>query len=420
MGSFKKIGVALLFLCGWLGFSSTALAEAIHQISSETCKVCHKTIYKQWKGSMHSQSAAVKDPIHGAFYGKVVGDPTKEGVKLKGKYPICLQCHAPNAARDKTTKLDAKPAYSEGINCVACHTLSVFKGTTGKDGKQKLGMMAYKTADTLQGPKGFKTEFKTEDMFGDASGEGDSKPNPHLGDTVELDGKTIQSMPMSGNPQLMKSNDACMGCHDKRARGNGVALCITGKEYAKGGARVTCTSCHMPVNQGLTDHSMGGGHDQAMLEKGFIFSVTSNKSGDMLRTRVTLENKLPHSLPTGAPFRNIYMKLTAYDDAGNVVWQNFEDHPVIEDPKAYFNYELLDAEGVHTSPPSSKSVGADNRLDAFETRTLEYDIPAKSVTLVRGELFYNLLWPELQKAFKDKFPQPLTTPQSVAFSEVKI
>lgn len=78
---------------------------------------------------MHAQSTALKDPIHATFYKIVVGSPTEEGVKHKasGKYPICLQCHAPNAAIDKKTKLDAKTAYGEGVNCVACHTLTVFR-----------------------------------------------------------------------------------------------------------------------------------------------------------------------------------------------------------------------------------------------------------------------------------------------------
>ena len=34
-----------------------------------------------------------------------------------GKYPVCLQCHAPNAALEKKTKLDAKQAYADGISC---------------------------------------------------------------------------------------------------------------------------------------------------------------------------------------------------------------------------------------------------------------------------------------------------------------
>ncbi len=91
------------------------------------------------------------------FYKKVVGSPTEEDVKHKasGKYPVCLQCHAPNAARDKTTKLDAKPAYSEGVNCVACHTLTNFKGIQGPEGKLQLGLKSYDAADKLQAPSGF-------------------------------------------------------------------------------------------------------------------------------------------------------------------------------------------------------------------------------------------------------------------------
>ena len=105
---FLLIAVSMLWL--FAGFPATA-ETPIHHVSAETCKSCHMEIYKQWKGSMHAQSSALNDPIHATFYGMVIGDPTKEGVKSKkGTYPVCLQCHAPNAARDKTTKLDAKPA----------------------------------------------------------------------------------------------------------------------------------------------------------------------------------------------------------------------------------------------------------------------------------------------------------------------
>jgi hypothetical protein len=165
---------------------------------------------------------------------------------------------------------------------------------------------------------------------------------------------------------------------------------------------------------------MGGGHDNAMLKRSVVFSVKSERQGDQLRTVATLQNKQPHSLPTGAPFRNIYMILTAYDDAGNVLWQNAEDHPVKDDPTAYFNYSLLDDAGAHTSPPKAKAVGPDNRLKAFETRQLVYEIPANNVSLVRGELFYNLLWPELAERFSKKLPENLTAPQSIAFAEVKL
>ncbi|MCK5667185.1 MAG: hypothetical protein KAI17_27050, partial [Thiotrichaceae bacterium] len=73
--------------------TGVALAkEPLHHVSAKECKTCHEDIYTQWKGSMHANSTALKDPIHGAFYKAVIGNPEQEGIKQKGKYPVCLQC----------------------------------------------------------------------------------------------------------------------------------------------------------------------------------------------------------------------------------------------------------------------------------------------------------------------------------------
>ncbi len=137
------------------GIVNVPAPSAPHEVSSELCGACHKEIYAEWKTSMHAQSTALKDPIHGAFYRKVIGDPTEEGVTKKGKYPVCLKCHAPNAALQKKTKLDSKPAFNEGVNCVYCHTITKFKGTTKKNGKLRLGQAAYENSTThLQAPSG--------------------------------------------------------------------------------------------------------------------------------------------------------------------------------------------------------------------------------------------------------------------------
>jgi hypothetical protein len=419
--------LSLLFSASILfAISPDALAgteEELHHVSSEVCKNCHKEIYKQWKGSMHAQSTALTDPIHATFYKKVAGSPVEEGVKHKasGKYPICLQCHAPNAAVDKTTKLDAKPAYSEGVNCVACHTLAKFNGTTGKDGKLLLGLKAYERKNELQGPQGFSQGLAkltaADDMFGGATSDDDSKPNPHTQGEVELDGKKIQALPMVGNPRLMKTNAACMGCHDKRNNPHGVPLCQTGNEYA--GSNVNCQSCHMPIADGRVDHGMGGGHNHAMLKRSVVFTLDAEKNGEGINATVKLKNMQPHSLPTGAPFRNITMKLTAYDAAGNVVWQNAEGHPADSDSKAYFAYLLADDKGDPAMPPKATQLGVDSRLKPYEERVLSYTIPTKDAVLVRGELFYNLLWPVLVEKFKH-LPEDLVAPQSIAVAEVSL
>ncbi|MCG7928312.1 MAG: cytochrome c family protein, partial [Candidatus Thiodiazotropha taylori] len=285
-------GLILLFVVlGWFSLSSLALAEPLHHISSETCKTCHKEIYKQWKGSMHGNSSALNDPIHATFYKKVVGDPTKEGVKHKasGKYPVCLQCHAPNAAKDKTTKLDAKPAYAEGVNCVVCHTLKKYNGIQAPNGKLQLGLKAYDySKDTVQGPGrhsnvGLQKLTAAGDVFGGSGMSDDSKPNPHLGEGVTVDGVEIPSIPMESNPKLMKTSDACMGCHDQRNNPHGVPLCQTGNEYSISHSQVNCLSCHMPINDGLADHSMGGGHDSGILQRSVVFDVSTESMGDVIR-----------------------------------------------------------------------------------------------------------------------------------------
>lgn len=413
---------AIVF-CGLSLFSTTNTAadKSIHHVSSETCKSCHKEIYKQWKGSMHANSTAFKDPIHGTFYRKVIGDPGKEGVRTKaGKFPVCLQCHAPNAAKDMKTKLDSKPAYAEGVNCVACHTLKKFKGTTAANGKMQLGLKAYETSSKLQG-SGRHSNNKLQqlaslsDDFG-FGGEEDKKPNPHLGEPVSVDGKDIQALPMESNPQQLRTSDACMGCHDKRNNAHGVPLCATGDEYIASNAQVDCLSCHMPMGKGFADHSMGGGHDMGMLQRSVVFYMDSKKNGDKITSTVTLTNKQPHTMPTGAPFRNMYMKIAAYDKSGQVVWENAKGHPAKKDKKAFMFLTLVDGDGKPTGPPTAKGQGVDTRLKAFEKRNFEYSIPAKDVVLVRAELYYNLLWPGLVKKFT-KIPKDVTAPKMIASAE---
>lgn len=404
--------------------AATESENSIHHVSSEVCANCHQDVYKQWKQSMHSQSTALEDPIHATFYKKVVGDPTQEGVlhKASGKYPVCLQCHAPNAAKDKSTKLDAMAAYSEGVNCVACHTLEKYNGIRTDDGKLRLGLKAYDVSDELQAPAGInnglaKLAAAGDDLFGGAGvGDESQKPNPHLGEAVEFEGEQIPALPMQSNPRLMKTSDACMGCHDQRNNPHGVPLCQTGNEYIDSKSNVNCLSCHMPVSGGIADHTMGGGHNHDILKRSVVFDVDTESAGDLLKTTVYMKNQQPHAMPTGAPFRNIYVKLTAYDESGNAVWQNAEGHPAKGDPQAYLAYSLKDDEGMPAPPPTATKPGDDTRLKPHEERTLAYDIPADGVVLVRGELYYNLLWPGLVKKFSH-LPTDLTDPVLIAESE---
>ncbi|GAB6052172.1 multiheme c-type cytochrome [Magnetospira thiophila] len=410
MGALISFVAILLLSWGAQALEIRGQSVPLNHVSAEDCKDCHKQIYEQWKGSMHAQSTASGDPIHNAFYRNVVGDPHAEGVlDKKGNYPNCLLCHAPNAAIDKATKTDAMPAYKEGVNCTACHALSAFKGIRTEDGKFRLGMLAYERGDTLNGPSGFTSGGDANALPGM-----DETDNPHVAESKGL------YMPLEGKPRMFRTADACMGCHDQRNNGNNVPLCQTGSEYAEGGSKVTCQTCHMSLTDGLADHSMGGGHNMGMLKRSMVLDVATETVGDQVKATVYLENLQPHTMPTGAPFRTLYIKVVALDAEGAEVWSNYKTNPSEEDPQAYLHLELHDDEGKPTLPPVAKKVGPDNRLKPFEKRELAYNIPAAGVAAVRAEAHYNLLWPNLQKAMEGKIPDPLRTPQAFMKVERKL
>lgn len=378
---------------------------APHEVSAQICGSCHQKIYSEWKSSMHAQSSALVDPIHGAFYRKVVGDPTQEGVTKKGKYPVCLRCHTPNAALQKKTKLDANPIFNEGVNCIYCHTITKFKGTVKPNGKLRLGDAAYEVSRTaLQSPSG-KTYSGTAKPA-DASGiTPDFHPFPMVG----------------GDTALIKSNDLCMGCHDRRNNFHGVALCATGTEIADSKTFGACQSCHMATAaDGHSDHSMAGGHVKDMVRRGLTMGMDVKENGGKFAVTVKIFNQLPHKFPTGAPFRDLYLKLIAYDKEGKQLWQNTtKKTPRKEDPKAMFIYSLGDAEGELSGPPKATQVLSDTRLEPGKEVVLEYAIPADSVKVVRAELLYNLLPPKLIKKLDAVLTDDLRKPKLAAFAEVK-
>jgi len=402
-------------------FSAVMAGQTVQHVDPMSCKNCHEEIYNQWSGSMHANSSALNDPIHGAFYRNVVGDPTEEGVKAgNGKYPVCHKCHAPVAAMEGSTKLDAKPAYAAGIACTTCHSFSAFKGTDTPDGKPLYGIDAYEMdTESLYGPSGIS--YTTE-----RTPEGATWPTP-----------VHHPVPIQGNKsELFKSNDACMGCHEKRANPHGTPLCRTGNEYRAGKNFVSCQACHMPIvtvpkmkdgqvvpgeTVTIADHTMAGGHDGKMITRGIAMSMDTQREGDTIKATLTVRNRLPHAYPTGAPFRNFFIRIATYDKDGQMLWKNYEVHPIKDDPKAAFWYTLGDEAGKPTMPPKATQVLADTRLKPNEVRTLEYEIPVKPGTaILRAEALYDLMLPPIKANMKGKLPDELLTPKLAASAEVRL
>jgi nitrate/TMAO reductase-like tetraheme cytochrome c subunit len=370
----------------------------LSHVSSKECGQCHQQIYGQWKESMHAKSSALVDPIHGSFYNAVIGDPKKEGLQKKGKYPVCLQCHAPSAAKDGKTKLDTMPAYNEGVNCVSCHSFTQFKGVKKPNGGLRLGVKAYKTSETkLQGSR-------------------DIEFHPDL----RLKGGKGTHSQVVGNPTVFKTNAVCMGCHDQRNNSKKVPLCQTGSEISEP-KNVDCQLCHMPIVNGKPDHSLMGGHSAKMVSKGLLMTIDVSDATENHTVSVTLKNKLPHNLPTGAPFRNIYVLVTAYDDIDQVIWQNSPaGHPAKDDKKSMLMYALGDKDGKPAPPPKATQVLYDSRLKPYESRILSYTVTKKGVSKIKAEAFYDLLLPPLKKKFANKIPANLRQSQSIATAVINL
>lgn len=414
--------LTLAFVLFW-ALDANVVAEvssALMHVNPEQCKQCHEEIYQQWHGSIHAQSSALKDPIHGAFYRMTVGDPTKEGVELNGKPPVCLKCHAPIAALDKTTKLDGAEAYGNGVGCVSCHTLTHFKGSTAADGKPLYGVDAYVIDQkSLHGPTG--ATYTTDRV---ADGATWPTPIPH-------------TVPLQGNAAAMfHSNDACMGCHERRDNFNKTPLCVTGDEYRSSHSNVNCQSCHMGIVSvpklkdgqvvpgefvSVADHSMGGGHDPRMVERGLEMDMQTNIAALTINATITLRNRLPHSFPTGAPFRNLFLKVATYDAQGKELWKNYQVHPIRDDPQAAFWYTLGDEAGKPTSPHLATQLLSDTRMKPNEVRVLTYAIPrTEGTAIVRAEVFYDLLLPPIKAEVKGKIPDALLRSHLVAAAEVRL
>ena len=88
---------------------------------------------------------------------------------------------------------------------------------------------------------------------------------------------------------------------------------------------------------------------------------------------------------------------------------------------------LGDENNQPAPPPKATQVLKDTRLEPNERRTVEYELPAQGVRVVRAEALYNLVLPPqiemLTKMAKERPDMPpiekdLFKPKRVAFSEV--
>jgi len=197
--------------------------------TADGCASCHKTIYDQWKHSMHAH--AMRSPMMIA--------QTNQLTKVElSKQPspdprgICVNCHGPAGVSlsDKVTlplrhSLGGDDLLNEGISCSVCHQYQGGRPAPGGGGLSQF-QKSLKRGSVYFGP--------IRDPVGNAHHQS------------ELGG-------IFRNP-----DDLCVGCHNvsldrngdgKITKGEDLVLQVTDEEYqdyrAAGGDQ-TCITCHMP------------------------------------------------------------------------------------------------------------------------------------------------------------------------------
>ncbi|MCP4702295.1 MAG: hypothetical protein GY862_36365 [Gammaproteobacteria bacterium] len=88
-----------------------------------------------------------------------------------------------------------------------------------------------------------------------------------------------------------------------------------------------------------------------------------------------------------------FVKVSAKNGAGDVVWENFTKSPM-EDKSALFFKAFKAGDKVGVPPWAAEDVAFDLRLKAGETRTITYPIESDDITAIDVNLVY-LLFPSV-------------------------
>jgi hypothetical protein len=364
-GSILKVFFTLMVLVG------STLSALAHQLpdgaeklaKSEDCAVCHAAIYSEWKDSMHANSSPFKDSSHGAVRLKFAAS-----MEQAGKTPAyhCGTCHTPMADNlpdlmsGKSVPDSNNWTHNEGTGCTFCHRIESV--ISGKEFNQYL--------------LNKNGSFNSPDPSGKA---------PH---------KTTKS-------ELFASGEVCMGCHSHMLNAKGAPICVMTDE-----GNSNCLTCHMTEAHGEPaagsskkthfSHALSGGHDIEMVRKAVSLDLHVDTAATSGNLTITLRNISGHTFPSTMPMRIAFLKLTAEDANGKVVWSNIKENPM-EDMQSLLVKMFKAGEEKGVPPWKAETVAMDTRLKKGEERTLSYTFPTEKVKTISASLVYRLFAPSAMK-----------------------
>ncbi len=366
------------------------------------CKICHRDIYNQWQGSMHSN--AFVDPVFQALWR--IGE-----IETKGEIRnLCAGCHTPIGTVGKEVTFDPVEGVfktgkvaSKGVQCDFCHTIvtSTWKDTpVFNPGNASLLM---DPGDVKRGP------------FKDSDSPGHDTAYSELHTTAEFCGSCHNSFHPVTNFPIERTYDewkqsvyaqagiVCQDCHMMPIE-KAIEAARTlkkplnpGKASPLGPMRNNIYT-HEFVGGNFTVTAMLGAEKHAETAKKRLKSAAELTvdapekfiSGKLARFKVTVVNVgAGHNLPTSlTEIRQMWLDVTVTDEKGNIIYRSgaLDDHGRIDPEATIFRTVAVDEDGNVTYKPWKISYFKSERVvlpKGSDTSKYAFVVPPK---LRKGEL----------------------------------
>lgn len=394
-----KIKEVFPFFPSLLTTATGQKVDSSHFDSPSVCSACHPDIYKQWKGSMHSN--AFKDPVFQALW--ALGEK-EVGPNIRN---LCAGCHSSigtvaQEVKSENGKFIASEVAMEGVSCDLCHTISETRMSISPTGLPQNASFVVSPGDIKRGPykdsvstyhKSEYSELHTKSEFcGSCHNVFHPVSNFHIENTYTEWKFSIYA----------QKGIQCQDCHMVP-----VEVAIETAKTLKKPAKLPGQPSNMgPKRDYMYTHEFVGGnavitklmgsdrHSEIAIKRlqnaaSLDVNFRGGKAGELSEISVKVKNETAgHNLPTSlTEVREMWLDITVLDDKGNIVYRSGAlDKDGNVDPSAeMFNAYAVDEKGHHTVKP-------------WEIARFEYNntIPPKGSKTVK----YTFIAPKNSKKLK--------------------
>lgn len=331
------------------------------------CRMCHRNIYNQWSGSMHSN--AFVDPVFQALW-RIGEKETKGEVRN-----LCAGCHSPIGTVGEEVSFDqgegrfhASEIAEKGIQCDFCHTVveSTWKDTPTAEPQN--GSLLLDPGDIKRGPyrdsdsPGHDTAFSELHTSAEFCGSCHHVFHPVTNFPIE---RTYDEWKRS---VYARAGIVCQDCHMMPVS-NAARVARTlekpvnpGKASPLGPERDTVYT-HEFVGANFTVPALLGSETHSRIARARLESAAELNihlpekalTGQLVRFKVEVFNVgAGHNLPTSlTEVREMWLDVTVLNPEGGVIFRSgaLDDNGGIDPEANIFNVTAVDKNGRATHKP---------------------------------------------------------------------